>query len=435
MRAPNEPAKRGGRMDRDAYFNAAFKILGTEGFQNLNADNLCAELGVTRGSFYHHFAGWPEFVEALMAVWERTLGDLLGEWTAADPVQCLADVVAVLDQWPAQAESAIRAWGWADPTVAATARRWDLAREEAARAMFTAFIDDPERARVLAHMNTAITTGMLVLQRPVDLDLAMKVIGEFMRGVVGIEIVPDGAGGFAPRFPPDWSPRGWYGGSTDMWPGAPAQAERSVPTVAAHASGKRGARADREAYFNAALKILGTVGFQDIGVDALCAELGVTRGSFYHHFAGWPEFVDDLMETWERTVADLLARWVAMDPMDASADVLASLTRYPLQAESAIRAWGWANPRVAAAARRWDLTREDASRVFLEIFTGDAERARVLAHMGTALFVGMLNLQRPIDLDLFVKALAETWPVVLDVEIAPDGAGGFVPRFPTAEID
>ena len=50
------------------------------------------------------------------------------------------------------------------------------------------------------------------------------------------------------------------------------------------------------------------------------------------------------------------------------------------------------------------------------------------------MFVGMLNLQRPIDFELFVAALAETWPLVVGVEIVPDGAGGFAPRSSPDEI-
>lgn len=198
-------------------------------------------------------------------------------------------------------------------------------------------------------------------------------------------------------------------------------------------SRKTGGRLDREAYFNAALKILGTVGFQELSVDTLCAELGVTRGSFYHHFAGWPEFVEALMEVWEQTVGELLDGWVSMDFASAIVDVVATMSRYPFQTESAIRAWGWANPTVAGAVRRWDLARETAARAWIESVSDDPERARVLAHMGTATVIGMLVLQRPVDLDLFLKVCVELTPLVLGIAIVPDGRGWFVPRFPTDE--
>jgi AcrR family transcriptional regulator len=201
MGASAEPRKTGGRLDREAYFNAAFKILGTAGFHDLSADTLCTELGVTRGSFYHHFAGWPEFVEALMETWERTVGELLARWASMDPTDMLVDLLATLSRYPLQAESAIRAWGWANPTVAQAVGRWDLAREKAARHWLEAITSDPERAQLLAHGGTAMVVGMLVLQRPVDLDLFIKVCTEFTRCILGIELVPDGSGWFAARFP------------------------------------------------------------------------------------------------------------------------------------------------------------------------------------------------------------------------------------------
>lgn len=203
MGASTEPRKTGGPLDREAYFNAAFKILGTVGFQDLSVDTLCTELGVTRGSFYHHFTGWPEFVEALMEAWEHTLGELLGRWMSMDLKAGMVDVIATLPRYPFQAESAIRAWGWANPTVAHAMRRWDLAREEAGRHWLKSVVHDPEQAELLIHMGTAMIVGMLTLQRPFDLDLFMRVIGEFAHFALGIELVPDGTGWFAVRFPTD----------------------------------------------------------------------------------------------------------------------------------------------------------------------------------------------------------------------------------------
>jgi AcrR family transcriptional regulator len=203
MGASGEPRRTGARLHREAYFNAAFKILDTVGFQDLSVDTLCAELGVTRGSFYHHFASWPEFVEALMEAWEHTVAELLDRWVSIDPMVALGEGLAVISRYPIQAESAIRAWGWANPTVAQAARRWDLAREAFGRDWFETFVHDPERARVLAHMATAMVVGMLNLQRPMDLDLVMKVLGEFMRCVLGIEFVPDATGWFVARYPTD----------------------------------------------------------------------------------------------------------------------------------------------------------------------------------------------------------------------------------------
>jgi len=202
--AAAQPRKPSGRLDREAYFNAAFRILATDGFSNLTAEALCAELDVTRGSFYHHFSGMPEFVEALMQAWEQTVAEILAGWVAMDPIEAVGNVVTVLARWPFQAEAALRAWGWSNPGVAETVRRWDLSWEAANRAWLENVIDDPERCRVLAHMSHAVVVGMMSLQRPVDVNLVMAVMGELARVTLGVELVPDPTGEwFVPHFTSD----------------------------------------------------------------------------------------------------------------------------------------------------------------------------------------------------------------------------------------
>ena len=53
-----------------AYFQAAFELLAEEGYGGLKLGALCRRLAITTGSFYHHFAGWPAFVDGLLAHWE-----------------------------------------------------------------------------------------------------------------------------------------------------------------------------------------------------------------------------------------------------------------------------------------------------------------------------------------------------------------------------
>ena len=50
--------------DRDAYFAAAYELLVTHGCGGVTIAALCDRLGVTKGSFYHHFADMAEFVAA-----------------------------------------------------------------------------------------------------------------------------------------------------------------------------------------------------------------------------------------------------------------------------------------------------------------------------------------------------------------------------------
>ena len=46
----------------------------------------------------------------------------------------------------------------------------------------------------------------------------------------------------------------------------------------------------KEEYYDAALEVLAQLGFKGLNIGVLCKRLGVTSGSFYHHFGGWPGF-------------------------------------------------------------------------------------------------------------------------------------------------
>ena len=54
------------------YFATALALLATEGPAALRMRTLCERLGVTWGSFYHHFRDLAEFRTRLLAWWETT---------------------------------------------------------------------------------------------------------------------------------------------------------------------------------------------------------------------------------------------------------------------------------------------------------------------------------------------------------------------------
>src|SRR5581483_4632129 len=178
--------RRSGRLHREAYFNAAFKVLATRGFVELTVDNLSAELGATKGSFYHHFGTVPEFVEALMNAWESTLADLFAQLASLPPDDGLTRTLDLVDQWPLRAEAAVRAWAWANPAAADAVRRQQARWERTQREWLARFIDDPERVRMLAHLGQAVMVGMMQLQDPLDPALIRAVVLEVLRSNVGV---------------------------------------------------------------------------------------------------------------------------------------------------------------------------------------------------------------------------------------------------------
>jgi len=142
--------------------------------------------------------------------------------------------------------------------------------------------------------------------------------------------------------------------------------------------------ASRREYFEAALKVLAERGFTGLNVGALCRELGVTSGSFYHHFGGWPEFVAQLLDHWE-------SRQVLGPPADFAA-LMDRTLGLPHEAEAAIRAWARNDETVRAVQKRVDDARVRTVGKAVEGLVGDRALARTLTSLGMAMLVGHQQL-------------------------------------------
>ena len=64
------------RTHRDDWIEAGLSLLGREGEAALTLERLCAALGRTKGSFYHHFEGMPALGSAMLAAWEQRHTDV-----------------------------------------------------------------------------------------------------------------------------------------------------------------------------------------------------------------------------------------------------------------------------------------------------------------------------------------------------------------------
>jgi AcrR family transcriptional regulator len=158
------------RLDRTAYFIAAFNILAESGHDGLTIAALCNHLGVTKGSFYHHFIDISDFVDALLVFWttEHQTGlSLLGE-EVPNTDQRLDELKGVAMALPHGAEAAIRAWSWSNESVAKVQKQVDTDRmEHLARTAENAGLSG-ERARLLAKITMSVMVGMQQLDRPTD---------------------------------------------------------------------------------------------------------------------------------------------------------------------------------------------------------------------------------------------------------------------------
>ena len=128
------------RFDREAWLQAAMDILAQEGQAKLQIETLAHKLGVTRGSFYHHFKTREEFVHAILEYWSKTFTEQVNalieqaKKPARERLLLLMQMIEQegLDHY----DIAFRSWAAQDPAVAKQVRKVDRSRYDFVRSMF-----------------------------------------------------------------------------------------------------------------------------------------------------------------------------------------------------------------------------------------------------------------------------------------------------------
>ncbi len=155
-------------LNRTAYYDAGLELLSEGGHGSLTIAALCERLGVTKGSFYHHFADMAEYVTLLLAHWEAEHATRLIALSDSiiDPEERFDLLQGIAVGLPHNAEAAIRAWSWNSEAVAAAQHRVDQARlNHLTRAGISAGLV-PARAKRMAKISMSVLVGMQLLERP-----------------------------------------------------------------------------------------------------------------------------------------------------------------------------------------------------------------------------------------------------------------------------
>ncbi len=135
-----KPPKAAPRFGRATWLQAAMEVLAREGQAKLRVDTLTKELGVTRGSFYHHFKSREDFVHALLEYWSsaftvKVRDEVAGvDASAQDKLLILTQIIERdgLDRY----DIALRSWAAQEPAVAEQVRKVDLERYHFVRSLF-----------------------------------------------------------------------------------------------------------------------------------------------------------------------------------------------------------------------------------------------------------------------------------------------------------
>lgn len=150
---------------RQDWLDAGFAILGEHGAPALTIEQLTARLGLSKGSFYHHFRGMGGFRTALLARFEEwhttSYIDLVEGEPAAPPtakLNRLLDLVASKDGGP-EVEVAVRAWALQDDEARRTQERVDRVRVDYVRSLWEGISGDAEQAEQVGRLLYLILIG------------------------------------------------------------------------------------------------------------------------------------------------------------------------------------------------------------------------------------------------------------------------------------
>lgn len=154
------------------------------------------------------------------------------------------------------------------------------------------------------------------------------------------------------------------------------------------------ARLSKEDWFKEGLLILSEFAQDKIKILYLCKRLGVTRGSFYHHFESIDTYIEDLMAHWSasNTQAFIETADQQADPLQRL-QVLNELVIHTDNAvEAAIRSWSYYNELVRRHMEQVDAQRMNYLKDIFQAGGMDATTAEAMAKLEYALLIGVQQL-------------------------------------------
>ncbi|HKX15447.1 MAG TPA: TetR/AcrR family transcriptional regulator [Propionibacteriaceae bacterium] len=187
---------------RSDWIQAGLAAAADEGPNGLRIDRLCQHLGVSKGSFHHHFAGAADFKQALLATYEALVVEALDqaiERTAAEtPKEALAGLTAAITStegfYRPDLEVAMRAWAFSDPDVRAVQERVDTRRLASLQGIWSRILDDPAAVHTAALLPYLVGIGASLVQPPTPPD-QLRSVYELLLGLVPEKVSTKGADG------------------------------------------------------------------------------------------------------------------------------------------------------------------------------------------------------------------------------------------------
>jgi AcrR family transcriptional regulator len=158
------------RLNRDDWVGAALDAIAEGGLAAVAVEPLAARLGVTKGSFYAHFASRDALIEATLAAWEHTHGaEGMSEFAGiADPARRLEAAMRTAVEFSQSGAPSVHLsllGEMHDPRVRDAVGRVTAGRVARLTATYRALGFSPARAAHRARLAYATYVGLLQMAR------------------------------------------------------------------------------------------------------------------------------------------------------------------------------------------------------------------------------------------------------------------------------
>jgi AcrR family transcriptional regulator len=165
------------------WLDQGLRTLARHGFPALKAEPLAKAMGVSRGSFYWHFADIRAYHAAILKHWrevaaERVIANLEAAADHADPLQLLLQ--QAFDSRPAL-EKAVRSWATFDPAARSAVQAIDRRRVDYIESRFRASGLSPNVARARAQILYWAFVGFALSDEPLSRNKQQAVLDELLR--------------------------------------------------------------------------------------------------------------------------------------------------------------------------------------------------------------------------------------------------------------
>ncbi|NIP41979.1 MAG: TetR/AcrR family transcriptional regulator [Gammaproteobacteria bacterium] len=171
------------RKNKQSWLKVGLQVIGDEGVNALTIQRMTEILGITKGSFYHHFTNIETFKSELIEFWANQYLS-----TANDIPEAPAERLALLDlimkegfSQITEPEVAIRAWAQQNEMVRQVVTQVDKVRNQFVYKVFLGLESDKAKAKLIADTFSTMLIGCITSLPPLPPDRIMALYAEFKR--------------------------------------------------------------------------------------------------------------------------------------------------------------------------------------------------------------------------------------------------------------